>query len=211
MRRALISMRQNKNEHGSWIDTLESSYAEFFSSIGVELLPLLNLRTDREELRKKVVNVDFIVLSGSGDIDNDQDLRDELERNLILIARELDKPVIGICRGAQIIAVHYGFQLKESKSDFRVNGNSHLIFFRGMRYSVNHYHNYIIINNFKESITSKFEIGTDADFGNVEIIISHSDKILGFQWHPERIENDNEALKLAKKLISEVLFDGINA
>ena len=204
MIKALISMKQSRNNHGALMDTLESSYADFFNSIGVELFPLLNKPIDNQSLIAKMSSFDLIILSGSGDIDKDQELRDALERKLITTAIKMRIPVLGICRGAQMLSLHYGFNLVRDYSNFRSPGKNHQILFRERLYTVNHYHDYNISYKSNDPIPTNLEIGLDPITKNIEILISKEERILGLQWHPERMTVQKESLLLAKELINEV-------
>jgi len=106
---------------------LESNMAQWIMSHGVValMIPFLDQRVPHRRryapLRSLVDNLDGLVLQGGIDIcaetygakpwkeDTDSDpIRDEYELDLLRGFIEAGKPVLGICRGAQLLNVYFG-------------------------------------------------------------------------------------------------------
>ena len=92
---------------------------------GVEVMPVILPQTDDDKLiRAYAEEYDGFIFSGGGDIDpkhyGEEDhgcckkiseIRDTFELSLIRYVREFNKPVLGICRGLQVMAVAVGATL----------------------------------------------------------------------------------------------------
>lgn len=157
------------------------------------------------------VNTDYdgLVLCGGGDIDpkyygeetdgsNNIDVeRDEAEFALLKVYVEADKPVLGICRGHQLINVFFGGSLYQhlpesdlhtqckdgdSVHDVTATPDSVLGKLYGTAFAVNSSHHQAVKelgNNLRATVfwNEKY----------VEAIEHVSLPIIGVQWHPERM------------------------
>lgn len=148
-------------------------------------------------------------LSFAGDINPDRDMLD------ILLVKELiklDKPVLGICRGAQMLNVVSGgtlYQDIDSQFDkvmikhvyncprshsvhkVSIKEDSHLFnIYKQNQISVNSYHHQAIKN-----VADDFKVVARANDGIIEAI-EHKEKsmILGVQWHPEDLCKTNKEM-----------------
>ncbi|MHC5268180.1 gamma-glutamyl-gamma-aminobutyrate hydrolase family protein [Enterococcus sp. LJL98] len=128
--------------------------------------------------------------------------RDEFELALILEAAKQEKPILGICRGMQLLNVAFGGSLCQDLSlhpsatlphvqEQSMNEPSHLISiapkswldsFLPSTYLVNSAHHQAI-----DQLASTFKISATAADGVIESIEAKDSqkKILGVQWHPE--------------------------
>ena len=164
-----------------------------------------------------ISSVDGIMLSGGVDVDPSRYgekmkpvcgmlslPRDELEFKAIAIALEMKKPILGICRGAQVINVALGGTLyqdirAEAETDIihrqkeGVHEHSHCI-------NVNIYSPFgaicdlkrIRINSFHHQAVNKLGAGlrvmATADDGIIEAFyLENYGYLRGYQWHPERL------------------------
>ncbi|MGX2982800.1 gamma-glutamyl-gamma-aminobutyrate hydrolase family protein [Helicobacter sp. 23-1045] len=128
---------------------------------------------------------DSIILSGGNDIGKCE-RRDKFEKALLDSAIRQNKKVLGICRGAQIIATHFGITLQKSahkiKDFYALQGT--------LNHKVRCFHKYCIKNN-EILKQNNFEIlATSATSANCsEIEAFTKENILAFMWHPEREKN----------------------
>ncbi|WP_409022318.1 gamma-glutamyl-gamma-aminobutyrate hydrolase family protein [Dellaglioa sp. P0083] len=127
--------------------------------------------------------------------------RDEMELALIKEAISRKIPILGICRGLQILNVFFGGTLYQDLSDYSnwqvkhlqdptlpeyathsvsIKTNNYLSDTYGSTLRVNTYHHQAI-NRLGDSLTA---IATSSD-GLIEGISSNDGLILGVQWHPE--------------------------
>lgn len=92
---------------------------------------MIPLNEDKEIVREQVRAVDAILLSGGQDVSplnyNEEPSpklgetfpqRDQFDFQLIQYAMEENKPILGICRGIQIINTYFGGSLYQDLSDF---------------------------------------------------------------------------------------------
>jgi gamma-glutamyl-gamma-aminobutyrate hydrolase PuuD len=122
-----------------------------------------------------------LLLSGGNDI-GEYPLRDATERFLLDWAAERLVPVIGICRGMQLMASWAGVKLVKVAGHVRTR---HELQVSDYAYEwpseVNSYHNWAL-----SACPADFEIAAKAEDGYIEAI---KHKVLpweGWMWHPER-------------------------
>jgi N5-(cytidine 5'-diphosphoramidyl)-L-glutamine hydrolase len=133
----------------------------------------------------KKMRIDVILLSGGNDIGKEPH-RDLLERSLLYWAEKNKKPVLGICRGMQMLGVYFGSKLIDVKGHV---GTKHKLKMNSTNKNlypaeVNSYHNQALKDCPKE-----FKVIAKANDGNIEAIIHKKLPWEGWMWHPER---DNE-------------------
>ena len=200
--RGLITQRQIKDEYQTDCDRLEKDYVVFFEELGHEITPVSNFQNI-------TFNADFLVLTGGGNIYNEQPQRDKIEEKLFKEALIQNKPLIGICRGMQYINILLDGKItKNAKLNIeRKNGLDHLVSINDKSYMVNNYHNDIVFEN---ELSSKLNIlARDIDNNTIEAFYSNELKILGLQWHPERKFTNAEGKEYSKKLIKDFINSGV--
>lgn len=136
-------------------------------------------------LKKWEINA--LILSGGEDYGTDN-LRDETEKEMYVFALYNNLPILGVCRGFQIICILNKIELK--KSDL-VSSNhiatTHEVAFMGETFVVNSYHsNYV--DNLNKAELFFDEVGVAND-NTIEAL--NKQNIMGIMWHPER-ENKNQ-------------------
>lgn len=199
-------------------------------------LGLLLLNTQNTKVLDQTAEVfDGLLLTGGGDIDpslyNKESIkeseelnqtvnkdRDFTEQYLINKFRELDKPILGICRGCQIINVTYGgdliqhladssevhFMSKEAghwyvdAHDIKINKDSKLSSMTDeSQLAVNSAHHQSV-----NTPGQGLKISAKSSKGVVESVEDAGAKfILGVQWHPEQQLEKNLNQKLFKAFI----------
>jgi gamma-glutamyl-gamma-aminobutyrate hydrolase PuuD len=145
--------------------------------------------------------------------------RDILEWNFIQRARELGCPVIGICRGAQMLCAVAGGYLMQHVTG---HGGSHLIQTNdGREYVVNSLHHQLMVPDKTNHIVYA-QIRPDRLRSHVywdeERQVDHKQEpefiyfkdIKGFavQWHPEMLPASNEGTTHLKQVMEENLAFG---
>ena len=122
--------------------------------------------------------------------------RDETEKILFNYAIDKELPILGVCRGFHFINVEMGGKLTHNISGHvdinhtLVSGNSDY-----NKKEVNSFHNHGIKGY---QLSTKLNCIANTNDGFVEVYENKIDKILGFQWHPEREYNEFDS-NLIKK------------
>ena len=190
---------------------------------------------DPEIVRAQVRGIDGLILTGGPDVDpllfGEEPLaklgtvnhpRDAYELTAIKAAEEFAKPVLGICRGAQIINVAYGGTLYQ---DLSYIDGCHLSHFQTVtqsdilwhtvsaepasalaritghrQFPVNSYHHQAV-----KTVAPGFSVTALSADGVVEAIEGPANQfILGVQWHPELLAESNQpALALFQALVEQ--------
>lgn len=168
-------------------DALDQRWSGLLSSCG--LLPILvpnTLPVARALLAQ--VPVGGILLTGGNDpvaCGGDAPERDETENWLIRRALDSGLPLLGVCRGMQMIQQHFGVPLHP------VSGHvcaEQQITVSGVRTSANSYHRFGATGSVTE-----LEVWAVADDGVVKAVRHRSKRVLGFMWHPERFAHRRES------------------
>ncbi|MBI2095452.1 MAG: gamma-glutamyl-gamma-aminobutyrate hydrolase family protein [Candidatus Omnitrophica bacterium] len=161
-------------------DALDSNWAAFLERCGFLPLEIPNRPSMVERLLKKV-NSSAVLLTGGNDLavyGGDSPERDATETLLLEYALRRGLPLLGVCRGMQLIQNYYGVKLK------RVKGHvvrSQSIRVRGRRQTVNSYHCWGALET-----REPLEVWAVADDGVIKAIRHRHKPVLGIMWHPER-------------------------
>jgi len=227
----LIGISANFKDDKTMIDRQYYNAVIFAGGIPV----IIPVTTDNKILTKTLLNLHGLLLSGGVDIypqyyaEKPIDelgevniVRDEYEMKLIRIAHAQKNPILGICRGMQILNVTFGgtlyqdigaqrnsFSLTHQQSEpknittHKVNivQNSHLANIIGAEsLYVNSSHHQAV-----KRIADGFTPTAFADDGICEAIESDSCAEIAVQWHPEHLvsQEDTVYLNLFKWLIKE--------
>jgi putative glutamine amidotransferase len=121
-----------------------------------------------------------LVLSGGNDI-GECPARDVTERYLLLWAKAKRVPVLGICRGLQMMAVWAGAELV--KKDGHVGSRHQLVVDDQNEWpaNVNSYHKWGLA-----TCPNGFKVTAQAADGSIEAIKHLELPWEGWMWHPER-------------------------
>ncbi len=159
-------------------DALSQEWAELAEACGFLPLPLPNrLDTVREMLRE--LRPDGVLLTGGNDLTaygGNAPERDETEHFLIDWAAEHGIPLLGVCRGMQMLLDHFGTPLERVEGHIRVehplsNGDT-----------VNSFHSWGA-----RDCRLPLEEQTRSSDGVVEAVRRRDCPwIRGIMWHPER-------------------------
>ena len=172
-------------------DSLDHLLVKYLLNIGYFTVPIPNNFDCQSTLNKdnkhniilkdwlELISPAGIILSGGNNI-GESSKRDKTEMQLLDLAAKLKLPILGICRGMQIMAKWSGMKIKS------VNGhiNTRHKLSGLISSEVNSYHKYSLSN-----CPTNFEtIATSSD-GEIEAIRHKSLPWEGWMWHPEREPN----------------------
>lgn len=133
---------------------------------------------------------DGIIFSGGNDLssisDNEESrLRDSHEKNILKHCIEKEIPVIGVCRGMQLIGEYFNAALKPIEGHVakkhKINTFFPLSSKKAELVDVNSYHNYSL-----EKVPSDFKVLAETENGTPEAMLHSSLPIAAIMWHPER-------------------------
>jgi putative glutamine amidotransferase len=169
-------------KHGERRDALDQRWPQFLAAVGVVGVPLPN----RPDLAVRIVTelkLAGLVLTGGNDLaayGGDAPERDATEAALIDWARGHSAPVMGVCRGMQVILHAFGAELERAPGHVTP---SHGALIDDEPRNVNSYHNFIA----RTPVPMLRVWGTAWD-GSIEAIRHDREPILGVMWHPERVD-----------------------
>lgn len=197
---------------------------------GVSVLLVKTLNEDR--VKAQVEALDGIILAGGNDVDpmyfnegphqklgSIEPGRDEYEMMLIKYALEMDKPILGICRGAQILNISQGGSMYQDiysqMDDVYQHGQQapiqHMSHFIDIEKDSKLYeimgNDNIKINSFHHQANSTpgegLRVVAKSKDGVVEAIESTNHEfVIGVQWHPEgTYEVDTHSQKLFQRFV----------
>lgn len=185
------------------------------------MLPLVD---DEEVIKEQIKNIDGLLLSGGHDVDPmfydeepSQKLgetfpeRDIFDMKLIKYALEMKKPIMGVCRGMQMINVYFGGSLYQDLSFIdgctikHVQGHTPSLathtanITEGTKLETILGTNKTLINSFHhlaaKEIGKGLVVSARALDGVVEAIEHESEFVIGTQWHPEMMAQKDEMMK----------------
>lgn len=169
-------------EAGERRDALDQRWARFLAACGFSCLPMPNAPAATvgwlDEIRPAGV-----LLTGGGDIGelggSDPD-RDETERLAVTWARDLGRPVMGVCRGMQAIQTIFGTPLGPVEGHV---GTMHDVVADGTTRRVNSYHHF----GARDSVP-ELDAWAVANDGVIEGVRHVAEPICAVMWHPERFD-----------------------
>lgn len=193
---------------------------------------------NEEVIETQIKNVDGVILSGGYDVNplcyGEEPMQelgfifpkiDQYQLKAIEYCKIFNKPLLGICRGMQILNVAYsgtlyqdisyvdGCSIKHMQSSKRnapghnveVAEGSHLYHILGSKAVTNSFHHQCI-----KRIAPGFKVAAVAKDGIIEAIENEEDVFtLGVQWHPESMVQDSvPMLGIFKELIQKSIEAG---
>jgi gamma-glutamyl-gamma-aminobutyrate hydrolase PuuD len=122
-------------------------------------------------------------------------VRDNFELGLLRACEEQSIPVIGICRGMQLMSSFMGKQVvpieSHSGTEHEVNGE--------LKFKVHSYH-----NNALFEAPENFRIDYLAKDGSIEAFSNRVLRWHGTMWHPEREEPDSPGYRYIMDLLEKI-------
>lgn len=201
MKLILVSQRRDVFEDRNEIrEALDVRLVKYLFSLGFLSIPVCSELAEKESYIEQLAQLkpDGILLSGGNDIGQASE-RDKIEILLLNYAKTNKLPVLGICRGMQMINHYFGGGLVNVKghvaSRHQLEGEWAKI--RGYGH-VNSYHNQAIV----PKVLAKPLVALSTTADDVIEVLKHSTlPWFGVMWHPEReIVSDPADIKLISAL-----------
>lgn len=194
----LVSQRMITDaKTGERRDALDQRWALFLAQCGLVQAAMPNAPALVEDAFA-TFNPSAVLLTGGNDVvslGGDAPERDETERRLIAVAMAENIPLVGICRGMQMIQAHFGVPLVSVAGHV---GARQTISYEGKPRIVNSYHNFGAFESVPE-----LEVCGRADDGVIKAVRVPGRPIFGLMWHPERetpfLQDDIELMTQALK------------
>lgn len=192
MTRIAITQRvERAASHGEQRDCLDQRWAALLEDLGLDLLAVPNgLAQPQQWLERQKVS--GLILSGGNDLchlpaaNSASPERDRTEHALLSLARERQLPVLGVCRGMQMLNHFLGGDLVSLSGHagcmhdvFAVSADAR---FAGYA-EVNSFHNWGIA---QAGLAPDLHARVVAADGSVEAAAHRTLPWLAIMWHPER-------------------------
>ncbi len=189
-----ISLRIVKaSNYDEYRDALSHDWTLFFKKLNFIPILIPNKLENVSEFLDEV-KVDGLILSG-GDNIGDFPERDSMEKSLLDYGIKNKLPIIGICRGMQMINEYFGGHIITTSDQKHINKYHHVNIVNSSKQNiiepksieVNSYHNNIINTDTLGKDLDPFALSTDE---TIEGFSHKSLPIFGVMWHPERTQNE---------------------
>jgi N5-(cytidine 5'-diphosphoramidyl)-L-glutamine hydrolase len=166
--------------YGERFDCLDQEWTKFLGACG--LLPVLLPNVIEAALALcEGTGIAGLVLTGGNDLaalGGDAPERDVVENALLDFAERRELPVLGVCRGMQVIQRRFAIQLCRVESHV---AHRQVIQVEGEPREVNSYHHFAAFDSHPP--LDVWAVATD---GVVKAIRHSTQPITGIMWHPER-------------------------
>ena len=191
-----------KEYYKGYIDFIDHYWLDYFEKKNINYYLIPN---KKKLSKKKIKEINLLIIPGGNDVSNvlkTSKIRNIIEKNLIKICFKKKIPILGICRGAQLLNKSFGGKISKIKKHMRTRHN---IFFTNREIikknflNVNSFHNDGIKKN---DLSKSFKVLASDKHKNIEMFISNNKKIIGTMWHPER-EKSTQLLDSLIKYINK--------
>ncbi len=210
MKRIGLTQRVDIIPHyGERRDALDQQWYALMLRLGLIPIPLPNINSSNALDLLESFSLDGIILTGGNSLSYLDETaldcapeRDVFEAIIISYAIQQGLPLLGICRGMQMLNHSFGGSLQKVSGHIAQN---HPIFSVDNNYifpsQVNSFHGWAIP---EKGLAADLSVLAKDEAGNIEAFKHKLHSILGIMWHPERVNDFNH---LDLKLLKEFFYD----
>jgi putative glutamine amidotransferase len=198
--------------HGERRDALAQDWARWVAELDrrAVLVPIPNvLEAPAEWL--DIIDPALVVLSGGNDVGSAPE-RDRTESALLELAATRRTPVLGVCRGLQIINRHLGggitVGIAERTGHDHAGATHPVTLFGASSVVVNSFHDHGVL---EDQVAPGLEIVGMGPGGVVEALRHESLPMAAVQWHPERQVDGAMATTFDEDLVRSLFRRGEQA
>jgi len=177
--------------YGERRDCLDQNWATLLTQLGYCPVPLSSNVKDVDRY-VATLGLDGVILTGGNDLqitgsDSASPERDRFEHRILDVCVDRKLPVLGVCRGFQMMNVHYGGSISAVDHHVgrrhNVNLRDDFSFGQPPSPDVNSFHDYgIIISDLSNELSAAGWV----EDGTIEAASHKKHPQLGIMWHPER-------------------------
>jgi len=184
-----ITQRVEKIEsYGEVRDCLDQEWTN--GLLGLDFLPIpIPTSIDNIEMYCEELELDGFILSGGNDLcsqvngGNSFFKRDQLENKILEFVISKRIPLLGVCRGMQVLVEYFGGELMVVEHHVNVLHSLEIknkdIF--SFPKKVNSFHNYGV-----RHAPNELEVLAHSKDGFIEAVKHREHRVVGIMWHPER-------------------------
>ncbi len=189
-----LAVRTGESEYGTPVDIFDADLVRFISDAGFVVAVLPN---EVSAVGPILEDADLVVLTGGSEpvrpAGHAPTGRRQIAEAVTLNAAIAGSiPLLGICRGMQVLNCHFGGTLKALPPGHRHAGTEHMVALWPSRLAtalatnppltVNSYH-----DNAVASVGTDMRVAAMSEDGEIEAIEHMSLDVYGVMWHPERL------------------------
>ena len=201
-RRIGITLRvENILKYNEKRDAISHEWVKLIEKL--DMIPIFIPNTLNDvKLFVEELELDGLILSG-GDNKGDEELRDQTENILIKFGMQNKIPILGICRGMQVINDYFGGNIIITKNNEHVDKDHEIIItdkkireiLEFKEKKVNSYHHNIIL---EKNLGKGLKSFAKTNDNTIEGFLHNEFPIIGIMWHPERNKNLETEIKFMK-------------
>ena len=200
MKNILITQSVSFTKNQGFSFFLSNNWYDYAKKINVNLIPY-DYNFSKKQIKR--CNLNGVIFSGGNDLHKKRKKKENLfrdynETKLLKYLIKKKYPIIGICRGFQLIANLYNSKIIKINNHVKVNhsliiNNSNFIKTKILK--TNSFHNYCV-----RKLPNRFNIISRCCDGTIEIAENVNNNLLCMMFHPERKNiSQNQINKFIKK------------
>ena len=199
-------------DYGERRDCLDQAWATLLEGWGFQPVPLPNRVSDVRSYAEGL-DLDGVVLTSGNDLAHLEDAsvpapeRDSFESKLLEWAIDETVPVLGVCRGLELLNHYFGGSLSQIDGhvaidhEVRFTTEETETFELPDRITTNSFHDYGIK---RAEVADELDVLAVAPDESVECVRHREHPLWGIMWHPER---ETDSTQLDRQLFESVFRD----